>query len=77
MSAASTSRGTAAELREREREALVMAAGGFVSGTLSEWPLLARAFRVLGEPAAPSMGLAEMKARARELLGRPDVQGAS
>ncbi len=67
------STGTAGELRERERVALVMAASGCVSGRLSEWPLLARAFRVLGKPAAPSMGMVEMKARARELLGRPDV----
>ncbi len=63
--------GVTPALSERERIALEMAAAGSVSGTLAEWPVLAAAFRVLGEDVPLCTGALELKARVREILDRP------
>lgn len=57
-------------LSERECLALEAAAAGMTSGRLEEWPILAAAFRALGQPTLPCTGAVALKARAQEILGR-------
>ena len=64
-------------LTDRERLALQMAARGFVSGSLAEWPEPVGAFVVAGVPLPVDAGLVAMKAAAREALARGRVESCA
>lgn len=57
------------------RLALESAAHGLVSGTLSEWPVLAAALRAAGRPLPNTARTEEMRAAARAALGEEAPMG--
>ncbi|HLA76981.1 MAG TPA: hypothetical protein VJU18_05310 [Vicinamibacteria bacterium] len=65
---------TGSGLTDLEVLALRMAAGGYVSGWLREWPLLRSAFESLGIVADPDAPLSVMRTLAKaalQALGAP------